>query len=138
MQSPLARLVTPQPASPDLRLALFTVRRMGAHGLADAHAAWATLSAFGRGFRRPLLLTRALLAELSATARGTIAIAPCCCPRMTGAERALLDLLAAAHQPDRARPLAQALLGAEAVDHVVAAAAAVSRAYAEAGRPLSA
>lgn len=133
---PAARLVAPLPADPAARVALFTVRRMGAHGLADAQAAWAVLATFGRGFRRPLLLTRALMVELAGTARRTIAIAPCCCARVTASEDALLALLTGSGEADDLRPRARDLLGASHVDHVLAAAAAVAVAYADAGRPL--
>ena len=133
---PAARLVAPLPTCPDVRLALFTIRRMGAHGLADAHAAFAMFTAFGRGFRRPLLLTRALLADFAATARRTIAIAPCCCRQVTGSEQAILRLLTEAGEPERLRPAAADLLGVDHVGHILASAAAVARAYADAGRPL--
>lgn len=131
-----ARLVGALPDCPDARLALFTIRRMGAHGLADAHAALALLNAFGLEFRRPLLLTRTFLADLAGTARRTIAIAPCCCARVTGSEQEMLALLASAADPAGMRLTARMLLGSPGVDHVLASAAAVANAYADAGRPL--
>jgi hypothetical protein len=134
---PEARLVAPLPDCPHARLALFTVRRMGAHGLADAQAAMAMLDIFGLSFRRPLLLTRIFLSELAATARRTIAVAPCCCLRMTGSEQELLVLLAANADPAGLRLTARMLLGSREVDNVLATAAAVSAAYADAGRPLA-
>lgn len=134
---PAARLVAAIPTSPDTRLALFTVRRMGAHGLSDAHATLALLNALGLGFRRPLMLTRAFLTDLAGTTRRTIALAPCCCQRMTGSEQAILDLLSGEGDLDTLRPIARELLGRDEVDHVLASAAAVRAAYADAGRPLA-
>jgi hypothetical protein len=125
------------PACPNARLALFAVRRMGAHGLADAAAAQAVFHAFRQDFRRPLMLLRALMADLAGNAAGTIAIAPCCCPRMTIAEGALLSILARVEtQPDTARFLLADLLGTRRVDGVLASVAAVAAAFADAGRPV--
>lgn len=119
------------------RLALIAIRRMGAHGLADAAAAHLLLTAFGPAFRRPLVLLRALMADLAANARGTIAIAPCCCTRMTGAESALLAVLARAErEPEAARLLMADLLGHRAIDGTLAAATAVTAAFADCGRPI--
>ena len=95
------------PACPNSRLALFAVRRMGAHGLLDALAAHAMVSGFGEGFRRPLVLMRALMADVATSATGSIAIAPCCCSRMTTAEAALLTIILPARKPRR-RPRAPA------------------------------
>lgn len=134
---PAARLVAELPDDASARLLLFTIRRMGAHGLADAHAALAVVNAFGLGFRRPLLLTRAFLADLAGAARRTIAIAPCCCSRVTGSEQELLALLIGDVDTISRRLTARMLLGARQVDHVLASATAVAAAYADAGRPLA-
>jgi hypothetical protein len=92
-----------------------------------------------QGFRRPLVLLRAFMADLAATSEGTIAIAPCCCSRMTGAEAALLAVIARAeHQPESARVLLADLLGSRQVDGVLATAAAVAAAFADAGQPITA
>ncbi|WP_230480586.1 DUF6628 family protein [Sphingomonas sp. Leaf21] len=126
------------PACPHARIALFAVRRMGAHGLADARAAHTLLTVFGQDFRRPLLLLRTLMADLAAHASGQIAIAPCCCARMTAAEAALLTILAQIETaPDKVRYLMSDLLGVRRVDGVLASAAAVSAAFADEGRPIS-
>lgn len=128
-----------QPACPNARLALFAMRRMGAHGLADARAAHALFTGFGQAFRRPLVLLRALMAEIAATATGPIAIAPCCCARMTSAEAAMLTVLARVETaPETARLLLADLLGLRRIDGVLASAAAVATAFADAGRPVSA
>jgi hypothetical protein len=128
-------------ALPDCRnasLALFAIRRIGACGLADAHAAHAFVGGFGEGFRRPLILMRLLMAELAGTATLPIAIAPCCCGRMTPAERALLTVLERAETaPETARLLLADLLGNRRVDGVLASACAVSQAFADAGRPIA-
>lgn len=133
----IAALPHALPACPNARVALFALRRMGAHGLHDARAAHALFTAFGEGFRRPLVLLRALMADLAGTAADTIAIAPCCCVRMTTAERALLTILARVETaPDSARFLLADLLGIRRVDGVLASAAAVAMAFADDGRPV--
>ena len=128
----------PLPACANARIALFAMRRMGAHGLADARAAHALFTAFGEGFRRPLMLMRALMADLAASSTGTIAIAPCCCVRTTAAEAALLTVLARVEtRSDVALLLMADLLGTRRVDGVLASAAAVAAAFADAGRPVT-
>lgn len=126
------------PTCANARIALFAVRRMGAHGLHDARAAHALFTAFGQSFRRPLLLLRSLMADLATTASGTIAIAPCCCARMTPAEGALLTVLGRIEtQPEVARLLMADLLGVRRVDGVLASAAVVAAAFADEGRPIT-
>ncbi|WP_343521328.1 DUF6628 family protein [Sphingomonas sp.] len=128
-----------QPEDPGARLLLFGIRQLGANGLSDAAAAHAFVTGFGKSFRRPLLLLRALMAEMSAASSGPIQIAPWCCARMTGAEGALLDVIACApFDPERARLLLADLLGARRVDGVLATAHALSNAFADAGLPLEA
>lgn len=126
------------PDCPNARLALFAMRRMGAHGLSDAPASNAMLNGFGLDFRRPLILLRALMADVSGSANGRIAIAPCCCTRMTAAENALLTVLARIETaPGMARLLLADLLGIRRVDGVLTSAAAVAAAFADAGRPIT-
>ncbi len=126
------------PACPNARIALFAMRRMGANGLSDARAAHVLFTAFGQGFRRPLILLRALMADLAGAASGTIAIAPCCCARMTPAESALLTILGRIeYAPDAARLLMADLLGVRRVDGVLTSAAAVAAAFADEGRPVT-
>jgi hypothetical protein len=127
------------PACPNARLALFAIRRMGAHGLADAPAATALFKGFGIGFRRPLTLMRAFLHEMAASATLPVQIAPCCCARMTAAESALLTTLARAEAaPETARLLLGDLLGLRRPDAVLATASAVAAAFADCGRPITA
>lgn len=134
----LDSLLHPLPHDADARLLLFAFRRMGAHGLNDAQAADAMLHAFGTGFRRPLVLMRAMMADLAAAATCPIAIAPCCCRRMTHAERAVLTIVArAGTAPDSARLLLADLIGARRPDGVLASVTAVAQAFADAGRPVA-
>lgn len=127
------------PTCPNARIVLFAMRRMGAHGLNDARAGHALFTAFGQDFRRPLVLLRALMADLAGAAAGQIAIAPCCCARMTPAEGALLTIIARVETlPESARYLLSDLLGVRRVDGVLASAAAVATAFADAGRPVCA
>lgn len=134
-----AALPKPMPACPNARLALFALRRIGAHGLADASAAHAMLNGFGEAFRRPLILLRALMLDMAGAADGSIVIAPCCCRRITPAEAAILTVLARAEtQPEAARLLLADLLGIRRVDGVLTSAAAVAAAFADAGRPIAA
>lgn len=133
----IAALPHALPVCPNARIALFALRRMGAHGLHDARASHALFTAFGEDFRRPLVLMRALMSELAGTAADTIAIAPCCCARMTEAERTLLTVLACVETtPDKARLLLGDLLGVRRVDAVLASVAVVATAFADDGRPI--
>lgn len=126
------------PACENARLVLFAIRRMGANGLADARAAHAMFTAFGERFRRPLMLVRALMADLATSAAGPISITHCCCPRMTHAERALMHVLARVElYPDNARVLLADLLGIRRVDGILASAAVVAAAFADEGRPIT-
>lgn len=126
------------PECANARVALFAMRRMGANGLADARAAHALFTAFGEAFRRPLTLLRALMADMAANAAQPIAIAPCCCARMTPSERALVTVLARVEtRSDHARLLMQDLLGQRRIDGVLASAAAVAVAFADEGRPIT-
>lgn len=137
-EAAVAILSHPLPENPPARVALLAIRRMGAHGLADAAAAHALFANFRQDFRRPLVLLRAFMADLASAAAGPIAIAPCCCSRMTGAEAALLAVLARVDQaPDTARLLLADLLGVRRVDGVLASAAAVAAAFADCGQPIS-
>lgn len=129
-------LPKPLPEAPGARLVLLAVRRLGAHGLADARTAEAFLAAFGSGFQRPLILMRGFLADMADAATLPISIAPCCCARMTGAEAAVVDALAVVQErPQAARLLIGDLIGVRHPDQVVASAAALADAFADAGLP---
>jgi len=133
-----AALPHAMPPCPNARLALFAVRRMGANGLSDAHVAHAFINGFGETFRRPLVLMRALMADLAANSTCPIAIAPCCCGRITSAESALLTILSrAGTAPESARLLLADLLGLRDIEGVLASATAAAQAFADAGRPIA-
>lgn len=136
--SPAQMLPHALPDCPNARLAIFAMRRLGGHGLADARAAHAMLTAFGEGFRRPLTLLRAFMADVAGAATLPIAIAPCCCARMTAAEGALLAILGRAEtRPDTVLLLLADLLGVRRADGVLASAAALAAAFADEGRPIT-
>ena len=85
-------LLIPHPA-PEQRVArtlLIALRRIAASGIDDASAANLLLGTFGIGYRRPLMFLRVLMQEVSRVSQHQIAIAPCCCPRMTEGEAAIL------------------------------------------------
>ncbi|MCW6534426.1 DUF6628 family protein [Sphingomonas lycopersici] len=135
--APLAALPHPLPLCPNARALLFAMRRMGTHGLADARAAHAIFTLFREGFRRPLTLLRALMADLAASAAMPIAIAPCCCARMTTAEAGLLAAIGQVDTtPDKAALLLSDLLGLRRADGVLASVAALAAAFADEGRPI--
>lgn len=126
------------PASDGARLLLLAIRRMGAHGLNDAVAANTFVTAFGSGFRRPLVLARSFMAELAATATTTIAVAPCCCARMTRAEGALIAAIGhAERRSETARLLLADVMAERRADSILASAAALSAAFADAGMPVA-
>lgn len=122
------------PTSPGARLALFAFRRLGAYGLDDAVAASAMVSAFGTGFRRPLMLSRAMMADLAGYAAVSLEIAPCCCMRLTGAEHTMVSILSRAETaPKIAQLLLADLLGIRHAGGAFASVAALATAYADAG-----
>ena len=119
------------------RLLLFAVRRVATGGLNDAHVANAFLSAFGLAYRRPLVLLRALMAELSRVSQRKILVAPTCCPRMTGAEGAMMTVISdALDDPHAAHRLLCATLGVENCLGALSSAQALGQAFADLGRPL--
>ncbi len=131
-------LPAPLPDCYNSRILLFTIRRMAAHGLNDAHAAQALLGWFGLGFRRPLVLLRALMAELSRVSERRLAVAPCCCRRMTRSEAALIAAIQAA--PADAIGTHEALRTLTGTRHCLGAlgsAQALAQAFGDLGRPLA-
>lgn len=123
----------PMPGDPDTRIVLFAVRRMAIHGLRDADAARAVFVAYGLGYRRPLALLRALLTEMAQEARRTISVAPCCAPRMTRDEQAILGLLA---DPATGRAALASTLGRADAIRSLDLARALTEALGSAGRPV--
>ncbi len=125
----------PLPLTRDTALFLFAVRRLGAHGLADAQLANHFVSAFGSGFQRPLITLRVMMTEIASVASTPILIAPCCCMRMTASEATLIEVMRRlSGQPLAARALLADLLGNRCVDGVLATMALVESAFADAGR----
>jgi hypothetical protein len=116
---------------------LFAIRRTAIAGLDDAHATNAFLGLFGMRYRRPLVLLRALMAELARASAQTIHVSPCCCMRMTSAEAAILRAVALA--PSDLRPAHAQLvsvLGTFDCLGAVSSAQALGQAFADFGRPL--
>ena len=130
-------LPTRAPDCANRRLLLYTFRRVAAHGLNDANAAHAMLSVFGRSYRRPLVLLRALAAELSRASERKLLVAPCCCPRTTAAESLLVDAVATALvTPHEAHDSLAALLGVRECIGALGSAQALAQAFEDLGRPL--
>lgn len=126
-----------QPADPAGRLLLFAIRQTGAHGLNDAACAHGFMTAFGKDFRRPLVLLRNFMHELSQAASGPIQIAPWCCRRMTGPEATLLTVLRRIDdQPDVAALLLDDLLGIRHAPGVAISAHLLARSFSDLGLPL--
>lgn len=120
------------------RLLLFAVRRMAVAGLNDAHAAHAIFNHFGIGYRRPLVLIRALMAEISRASQQTVKVAPCCCLRMTGDEAKLLKAVEqVAAAPRQSHALLAELMGTEDCLGVLTTAQAVAQAFLDLGKPLA-
>lgn len=131
-------LPSPTPAEENGRLLLFAVRRVATTGLHDAHAANALLCAFGLGYRRPLVLLRALMAELSRISARKIPIAPCCCPRMTADEAVIIEAVAhALDRPHETHERLRATLGVANCLGALSSAQALGQAFADLGRPLN-
>lgn len=125
------------PACPNRRLLLFAIRRIASCGLNDAHATHAFFIAFGRSFRRPLVLLRALMAEVSRVSQTKVLIAPCCCPRLTEGEAALLAVIADANErPREAHDRLAQMLEVRNCLGALGSAQAVAVAFQDCGRPL--
>ncbi|HKT75620.1 MAG TPA: DUF6628 family protein [Sphingobium sp.] len=130
-------LARPIPGGYGHRLFLYVLRRMASAGVNDAHAANAMIGAFGRSYRRPLILMRAMMLELARTATRKILVAPCCCARMTGDEAALIQAIgtALAH-PHEAYDDLTRLLGSDDALGALTCLQAVAQAHGDLGRPL--
>jgi hypothetical protein len=137
--SPISILLPrPAPVLPEQRLLLYAIRRMGAHGLNDAHAANAMLSTFGQSYRRPLILLRAFLAETARASKLKITIAASCCGRMTRDEIILIDtLIMAVSDPHAAHQLLSNCLGTVDCVGALTSAQALNQAFGDLARPLA-
>lgn len=139
VQSLATALPQLQPEDPGARLLLFGIRQTGAHGLHDASAAHAFMVAFGKQFRRPLVLLRALMQEMSVAASGPVQIAPWCCPRMTASEAGLLAALAKVRTNPHATVLLLGdLLGIRDARGLIPTAHALAESFADLALPLEA
>lgn len=126
------------PENPYARLLLFAIRRMAAGGIGDAHAAHALFTGFGLGYRRPLVLVRALMAEASRVSAIRLVVAPCCCLRMSEAEAVLLAAIQAADvDPQGAHDALSRLLCVRECLGLVTSAQAVAASFADQGMPLN-
>ncbi len=119
------------------RLFLYVMRRMASAGVNDAHAANAMLGAFGRSYRRPLVLMRAMMLEVARCATRRILVAPCCCARMTADEASLMQAISSALQdPPSSYDQLATLLGTDDVLGALTCLQAVAQAHGDLGRPL--
>lgn len=129
-------LPMPIPNDRTTRTVLFALRRMAVHGVRDANACWLMLDLFSARFRRPLVLLRAFLLELSHASRGPIRVAPCCTPRMTEDESLILRVLfGAANDLAAAEDLLVELTRNPGVAESLSAAAAFHRSLTPAAVP---
>lgn len=87
---PYAAVASPHGPEAHRRLVLRTMRLMAIGGINDATAAAFLFGHFGRAYRRPLVLMRALMLELGRTSNRRIALAPPCCGRITRDEAMIL------------------------------------------------
>jgi hypothetical protein len=125
------------PACTNSQLLLYAMRRVASAGLNDAFATNAFLTAFGRSFRRPLVLLRAFMAEVSRVSNAKLPIAPCCCPRLTEAEGVLLSVIVDANRAPRdAHRRLSAILSVNDCLGALSSAQALALAFADCGRPL--
>jgi hypothetical protein len=130
-------LPRPIPGGYGNRLFLFAVRRMATAGVNDAHAANAMLGAFGRSYRRPLVLMRAMMLELARVSSRKILVAPCCCARMTADEARLMQATGQAlREPNSAYDELSVLLGNDHALGALTCLQAVAQAHNDLGRPL--
>jgi hypothetical protein len=127
------------PPGDGARILLHAIRHMGSGGINDAHAVNALIGAFGLSFRRPLVLLRAMMAEMSRVSTRSILIAPPCCGRMTGAEAVMISAVArACDSPASAHELLRMICGVRSCLGLLSSTQAVGQAFADLGRPISA
>jgi hypothetical protein len=120
------------------RMIRFAMRRMAIGGLSDAHATNAMLACFGMSYRRPLMFLRVLMEEVARIAQQPITVAPCCCPRVTDGEAALLVLIeCSSSDPDAARAVLARVTGSLDTLAALSIAQALGDALADTGKPFS-
>jgi hypothetical protein len=126
------------PALRPARNILVAMRLMASGGTDNAHAANTMIATCGMGYQKPLIFLRILMQEVSRISQQPIAIAPCCCPRMTDGEAAFLELIeTASDATPNARAALTRLTGT--LDHLPAlfVAQGLASAMADLGRPVS-
>ncbi|GLT01960.1 hypothetical protein GCM10007897_33620 [Sphingobium jiangsuense] len=118
-------------------LFLKTARLMAIGGANDARAASVMMGWFGRNYRRPLILIRALMLEMARISERRIQLAPPCSNRLTRDEATMLRALGRPEwQIDRCHDDACALLS---VDNALGAATcfqAVASCFEDLGAPV--
>lgn len=120
------------------RTLVFALRRIAVGGLNDAHAATAMLGQFGLGYRRPLILLRAMMAEMARVATRTVKVAPSCCARLTADEGNLMRAIELADgEPRAAHMLLTETLGTADCLGVLTTAQAVAQSFLDLGKPLA-
>lgn len=123
--------------SPALRLTLLLIRRMAAQGIDDAHATQTALGLFGLGYRRPLILLRAMLVEMARASNRRIQISPCCRLHMTEDEALLIKTITLARPQDmNAHQAMSTLLGGSNHLPSLSAAMAYHDALGDMGHPV--
>jgi hypothetical protein len=125
------------PALQPARNILVAMRLMASGGTDSAHATNSMIASCGLGYQKPLMFLRILMEEVSRIAKHPIAIAPCCCPRMTEGEAAFLELIeTASDSTPTARAALTRLTGT--LDHLPAlfVAQGLASAMADQGRPI--
>jgi hypothetical protein len=125
------------PSAQPARDVLVAMRLMAAGGIDNAHAANTMIATCGIGYQKPLIFLRMLMEEVSRIARQPIAVAPCCCSRMTEGESAFLELIeTASDATPNARAALTRLTGT--LDHLPAlfVAQGLGTAMADLGRPV--
>jgi hypothetical protein len=119
------------------RLFLFALRRMASAGVNDAHAANALLGSFGKSYRRPLVLMRAMMLEMARASGRKIMVAPCCCSRMTADEALLMQAVGEGlHAPQAAYDRLSLLLASDTALGALTCLQAVAQSFADLGRPM--
>ncbi|MEP6785044.1 MAG: DUF6628 family protein [Sphingomonadales bacterium] len=127
----------PAPEQKTARTLLIALRRIAAGGIDDASATNLLIGSFGMGYRRPLMFLRVLMQEVSRVSQRQIRIAPCCCPRMTDGEAAILCAIEVARDnPDLARAGLSRVTGTLDLSPAVSIAQALGSALDDLGKPI--
>ena len=135
--APAVPSLRPQPLCSNRRLLLHAVRRMGGHGLHDAFAVQTLMGSFGMAYRRPLMVLRALMAEMARVSERSILLMPCCCHRMTADEAMMVAIIAESlADPVETHAGLCTLLDVGQALGCLTSAQALGQAFADLGRPL--